>query len=136
MNLQRVFILCLLAFCTISVKAQISDAILGALQGKSDSVIVADTAHLDTVPINQDSLQVVQLQQLLEESKLSEANLRMEFEQFKLNVLGSDSIKRSKQRQLIDSLRRTTQGSPVVVDGDTLFYFYTKGYIISIYFIL
>ena len=126
MNLQRVFILCLLAFCTISVKAQISDAILGALQGKSDSVIVADTAHLDTVPINQDSLQVVQLQQLLEESKLSEANLRMEFEQFKLNVLGSDSIKRSKQRQLIDSLRRTTQGSPVVVDGDTLFYFYTK----------
>ena len=126
MNLQRVFILCLWGLCSISVNAQISDAILGVLQSKNDSIIVADSARLDAEVVNQDSLQMVQLQQLLEESRLSEANLRMEFEQFKLHVLGSDSIKRSKQQQLIDSLRRTTQGSPVIVDGDTLFYFYTK----------
>ena len=126
MKLQRVLILCLLALCTLTIQAQISDAIRGVLQGKSDSVMVTDSARLESETINQDSLQVVLLQQMLEESKLSEANLRMEFEQFKLNVLGSDSIKRSKQRHLIDSLRRTTQGSPVVVDGDTLFYLYTK----------
>ena len=126
MNLQRVFILCLWVFFTISGRAQISDAILEVFQGKNDSVIVTDSAHLDAATINQDSLQVIQLQQLLEESKLSEANLRMEFEQFKLNVLGSDSIKRRKQQQLIDSLRQITHGSPVVVDDDTIFYFYTK----------
>ena len=50
----------------------------------------------------------------------------MEFEQFKLNLLVSDSLKRRKQWQLIDSLRRTTKGSPVIADGDTLFYLYTK----------
>ena len=126
MNLQRVFILCLWVFFTISGRAQISDAILEVFQGKNDSVIVTDSAHLDAATINQDSFQVIQLQQLLEESKLSEANLRMEFEQFKLNVLGSDSIKRRKQQQLIDSLRQITHGSPVVVDDDTIFYFYTK----------
>ena len=126
MKLQRIFILCLLALCSINIKAQISDAILEVFQGKSDSVVVVDSTHLDAEVINQDSLLVVQLQQMLEEAKLNEANLRMEFEQYKLSILGRDSIKRSKQRHLIDSLRRTTQGAPVMVDGDTLFYLYTK----------
>ena len=122
MNTQRVITLFLCIFSIIQVRAQISESI----QGKVDSVIVADSLHIETEAINQDSLLVVQLQQMLEESKLSEANLRMEFEQFKLNVLASDSIKRRRQRLLIDSLRHTTHGSPVVVDGDTLFYLYTK----------
>ena len=126
MKLQRIFILCLLAFCTINVKAQIGDAIRGMFQGKNDSVVVADSARLGAEVVNQDSLQVVQLQQMLEEAKLNEANLRMEFEQYKLSVLERDSLKRQKQRGLIDSLRRTTHGSPVMVDGDTLFYLYTK----------
>ena len=126
MKLQRIFILCLLALCTISVKAQIGDAILGMFQGKKDSVAVADSARLGAGVSNQDSLQVVQLQQMLEEAKLNEANLRMEFEQYKLSILERDSLKRQRQRSLIDSLRRTTHGSPVMVDGDTLFYLYTK----------
>ena len=126
MKFQRIFILCLLALCTISVKAQIGDAILGMFQGKKDSVAVADSARLGAGVSNQDSLQVVQLQQMLEEAKLNEANLRMEFEQYKLSILERDSLKRQRQRSLIDSLRRTTHGSPVMVDGDTLFYLYTK----------
>ena len=126
MKLQRIFILCLLALCTISVKAQIGDAILGMFQGKKDSVAVADSARLGAGVSNQDSLQVVQLQQMLEEAKLNEVNLRMEFEQYKLSILERDSLKRQRQRSLIDSLRRTTHGSPVMVDGDTLFYLYTK----------
>ena len=125
MKLQRIFILCLLALCTISVKAQI-DAILGMFQGEKGSVAVADSARLGAGVSNQDSLQVVQLQQMLEEAKLNEANLRMEFEQYKLSILERDSLKRQRQRSLIDSLRRTTHGSPVMVDGDTLFYLYTK----------
>lgn len=94
MKLQRIFILCLLALCTISVKAQIGDAILGMFQGKKDSVAVADSARLGAGVSNQDSLQVVQLQQMLEEAKLNEANLRMEFEQYKLSILERDSLKR------------------------------------------
>ena len=137
MKLLRVFILCFWMLCTISAKAQIADAIRGIFQTESDSAMVTDsTAEV----INQDSLLVAQLQQSLEEAKnsevllqqsleeakLNEANLRLEFEQFKISILASDSIKRYKQKLLIDSLRRTTQGSPVMVDGDTLFYLYTK----------
>ena len=137
MKLQRVFILCLWMLCTISAKAQIADAIRGIFQTGNDSAMVAERI---AEVINQDSLLVIQLQQSLEEAKnsevlllqsleeakLNEANLRLEFEQFKISILASDSIKRYKQKLLIDSLRRTTQGSPVIVDGDTLFLLYTK----------
>ena len=121
----------------MNVEAQISNAIRGIFQTQSDTVMVADST---AEAVDQDSLLVtqlqqsleeaklseVQLQQSLEEARLSEANLRLEFEQFKLSILASDSIKRHRQRQFIDSLKRTTQGSPVMVDGDTLFQLYTK----------
>ena len=126
MKLQKLFILCLGVLCSISVKAQIGEVIRDIFQGEKDSTIVVGKSHVDTVIINQDSLLVAQLQQSLEEAKLNEANLRLEFEQFKFNIMASDSLKRRKQRQFIDSLRRTTHGSPVMVDGDTLFYLYAK----------
>ena len=138
MKLQRVLILCLWVLSAISVRAQISNAIREIFQ--TETVVVADSTRVDTEKVDENSLLVSQLQQSLEEAKqneanlrmefeeakLSEANLRMEFEQFKLNILTSDSIKRQRQRQHIDSLRRTTHGSPVMVDGDTLFCLYTK----------
>ena len=52
--------------------------------------------------------------------------MRMELEQARFKLYAGDSIELSRQRQRIDSLRRTTKGVPVVVDGDTLFYFYAK----------
>ncbi|MBR5842140.1 MAG: mechanosensitive ion channel [Bacteroidaceae bacterium] len=126
MKIQRLFILYLGVLCSISVKAQIGEVIRDIFQGEKDSTIVVGKSHVDTVIINQDSLLVAQLQQSLEEARLNEANLRLEFEQFKFNIMASDSLKRRKQRQFIDSLRRTTHGSPVMVDGDTLFYLYAK----------
>ena len=126
MKLQRIFILCLLVLCTMNVRAQIVDAVREIFQTSGEPAAVADTIQPGAETVNQDSLLVVQLQQSLEEARLNEANLRMEFEQFKLNLLVSDSLKRRKQWQLIDSLRRTTKGSPVIADGDTLFYLYTK----------
>ena len=125
MKLQRV-ILCLMVLFTINAKAQIANAIREIFQAPSDSAVVADSAQLKVEVVNHDSLLIVQLQQLLEEAKLGEANARMEFEQYKLNLLATDSIRRRKQRMHIDSLRRITKGSPVMVDGDTLFYLYTK----------
>lgn len=139
MKLQRVFFLGLWMLCTIGIKAQIGNAIRGIFQSANDSVMMADSTT-KAVNAKQDSSLVVQLrqsleeakqsevllQQSLEEAKLNEANLRLEFEQFKLSILASDSLKRHKQKQFIDSLRKTTQGSPVMVDGDTLFHLYTK----------
>ena len=126
MKLQRFFVITLLVFCAINANGQIVNTIRGIFQTGSDSTIVADSAIVEETVVNEDSLLVLELQQQLEESRLSEANLRIEFEQFKLNIIVNDSIKRQKQRLYIDSLRRTTKGSPVMVDGDTLFYLYTK----------
>ena len=126
MKLRIVLILCLMAFCAISANAQIVNTIRGIFKSGSDSTMVADTALVQEVAVNEDSLLVLELQQLLEEAKLNEANLRMEFEQFKLSIIVNDSLKRHRQRMYIDSLRRITKGSPVMVDGDTLFYLYTK----------
>lgn len=57
---------------------------------------------------------------------MNEANLRMEFEQFKMSILAADSIKCHSQKREIDSLRQITAGAPVVANGDTLFYVYAK----------
>ena len=124
----------------LGAKAQIGDAIRGIFQAGNDSVAVVDSSQLETELVSPEQLLVAQLQQSLEEAKvseeglrtsleeakLSEANLRLEFEQFKLSILASDSLKRLRQRMFIDSLRKTTKGSPVMVDGDTLFSLYTK----------
>lgn len=126
MKLQRLFLLCLMVLFTINVKAQIGNAIREIFHTPSDTAVVVDSTLVTVEVINHDSLLIVQLQQLLEEAKLGEANARMEFEQYKLNLLATDSIKRRKQWMHIDSLRRITKGSPVMVDGDTLFYLYTK----------
>lgn len=73
-----------------------------------------------------DSAYVAGLQKTLEESRLNEANMRMEMEQMKLQMASADSVKYAQQRQRIDSLRQFTKGIPVVADGDTLFYLFTK----------
>lgn len=44
----------------------------------------------------------------------------------KLQMATADSVKYAQQRQRIDSLRQFTKGIPVVADGDTLFYLFTK----------
>ena len=140
MKLQRIFILCLWVLSALGAKAQIGDAIRGIFQAGNDSVAVVDSSQLEAELVSPEQLLVAQLQQSLEEAKvseeglrtsleeakLSEANLRLEFEQFKLSILASDSLKRLRQRMFIDSLRKTTKGSPVMVDGDTLFSLYTK----------
>ena len=124
MKVQRIFIFCLVLLSTIIVRAQISDAIREVFNANRDSANMSDI--IDSTDLDEDSVLVVHLQESLNEARLNEANLRMEFEQYKLSVMTSDSIKRQRQRQFIDSLRRTTHGSPVMVDGDTLFLLYTK----------
>ena len=73
-----------------------------------------------------DSVRMADMKKKLEEARLSEANMRMEMEQMRLKAFAADSVKLAQQRARIDSLRQFTPGVPVVVEGDTLFYLYTK----------
>lgn len=104
------FCLCLLCLSVWGASAQVVEKVLdifGADSLSNSKVAVtadSDSVHLSTV------------KKELAAARLNEANLRMEIEQMKL----------ASQRRRIDSLRHETRGVPVVVDGDTLFYFYAK----------
>lgn len=73
-----------------------------------------------------DSVLLAAAREELAALRLNEANMRMEMEQMKIAMYAADSIKLAKQKQRIDSLRNVTCGVPVVVDNDTLFYYYAK----------
>ena len=89
-----------------------------------------DTAKgISIIMTNPDRSDVVSLNAVREElaaARLNEANLRMEIEQMKLATYAADSVKMARQKLRIDSLRHVTRGVPVVVEEDTLFYFYAK----------
>lgn len=76
--------------------------------------------------LKSDSAYVSSLLDSLENSRLMEANTRMELEQLRFSLLSADSLKQREQRARIDSLRAITAGVPVVVEEDTLFEFYSK----------
>lgn len=95
-----------------------------AAEGFFSSDTLAESS--ETVRTDSDSVRIAALEASLAESRLNEANMRMELEQARFKLYAGDSIELCRQRQRIDSLRRTTKGVPVVVDGDTLFYFYAK----------
>ena len=76
--------------------------------------------------LSRDSLYVASLLDSLENSRLAEANTRMELEQLRFSLLSADSVKREALKARIDSLREFTTGIPVVVEEDTLFEFYSK----------
>lgn len=118
--MKRWILITFMSFLAIGAQAQLGQAIKKIFTGDS----IADVQP----PSNRDSdsINLINLQKSLEEARLNEANMRMEMEQMKLRVASADSVKYARQRQRIDSLRRFTQGVPVVVEGDTLFYLFTK----------
>lgn len=118
--LKRYCLLFLIVFGTVNAQAQLKEAV--------KNILLRDTVETSNVSLKKDSdsTQLANLQKSLVESRLSEANLRMEMEQMKLQMAIADSVKFARQRLRIDSLRKFTKGIPVVADGDTLFYLYTK----------
>lgn len=118
--LKRYCLLFLIAFGTVNAQAQLKEAV--------KNILLRDTVETSNVSLKKDSdsTQLANLQKSLVEARLSEANLRMEMEQMKLQMATADSVKFARQRLRIDSLRKFTKGIPVVADGDTLFYLYTK----------
>ena len=78
----------------------------------------------DTAALENDY--VAALKDSLEEARLNEANMRMELEHLRFEIVEADSLKRLAQQRRIDSLRTSTPGVPVVVDHDTLFFFFAS----------
>jgi len=119
MKKNRLFGLLLFLLVTNNMCAQLGKAVREILTG--DSV-----ANRTAVRNDSDSVRMADMKKELEEARLSEANMRMEMEQMRLKAFAADSVKLAQQRARIDSLRQFTPGVPVVVEGDTLFYLYTK----------
>lgn len=120
MKTFRFYFFCLLFLSGSGVSAQVVEKVLDIFSGDSLSAPVAVSA------VDSDSVRLTKVQEELAAVRLNEANLRMEIEQMKLTAYAADSVKRTRQKQRIDSLRQVTQGVPVIVDDDTLFYFYAK----------
>lgn len=118
--LTQYWLLLLIALGTVNAQAQLKEAVKNILL--RDTVVTSDTS----LKKDSDSIQLANLQKSLDEARLSEANMRMEVEQMRLQMASADSVKFAQQRLRIDSLRKFTRGIPVVADGDTLFYLYTK----------
>lgn len=119
MKKNRLFGLLLFLLVTNNMCAQLGKAVREILTG--DSVATRTAVRNDS-----DSVWMADMKKELEEARLSEANMRMEMEQMRLKAFAADSVKLAQQRARIDSLRQFTPGVPVVVEGDTLFYLYTK----------
>jgi len=73
-----------------------------------------------------DSVRMEDLVLLIQEMKLNEVLLRSELEKMQQVGVVADSVRRAEEKRSIDSLRLITPAVPVVVEGDTLFYIYTK----------
>lgn len=119
MKKNRLFGLLLFLLVTNNMCAQLGKAVREILTG--DSVATRTAVRNDS-----DSVRMADMKKELEEARLSEANMRMEMEQMRLKAFAADSVKLAQQKARIDSLRQFTPGVPVVVEGDTLFYLYTK----------
>ena len=119
MKKNRLFGLLLFLLMANNMCAQLGKAVREILTG--DSVATRTAVRNDS-----DSVRMADMKKELEEARLSEANMRMEMEQMRLKAFAADSVKLAQQRARIDSLRQFTPGVPVVVEGDTLFYLYTK----------
>lgn len=119
-KIKRLVLILLMSFATIGAQAQLEQAVKKIFAGDSINGVHASMKQ------ESDSAYVANLQKTLETARLNEANMRMEMEQMKLQMAAADSVKYAQQRQRIDSLRQFTKGIPVVADGDTLFYLYTK----------
>ena len=119
MKKNRLFGLLLFLLVTNNMCAQLGKAVREILTG--DSVATRTAVRNDS-----DSVRMADMKKELEEARLSEANMSMEMEQMRLKAFAADSVKLAQQRARIDSLRQFTPGVPVVVEGDTLFYLYTK----------
>ena len=79
---------------------------------------------IDSIKIA-DSLKILALTQELQQMKLNEILYMGEIEKSRTSAL-SDSLKQANHKTRIDSLRSVSQGSPVIIEDDTVFVIYAS----------
>lgn len=112
-------ILVFMFFYNSNANAQLSN-IINAVSANHDSI------QQDTPVVSKDSVKIIEMQHALEEARINEMNLRMEMEQLRNATVVTDSLKKAERKLRIDSLRNITIATPVVIEGDTLYYIYAK----------
>lgn len=108
-------------FACTDAGAQIIEKAGAIFRNGIESHDTADISHLNT-----DSARLNELEALIQEMRLNEIMLRSELDAALNANREADSLRLEMQRQRIDSLRAITPGSPVTVDGDTLFMLYAN----------
>lgn len=90
----------------------------------SQTILSQDVVH-DSIALSRqenDSLTIQKLTMQVQELKLSQIILLNE----KMSKGIVDSVKRERQKKLIDSLRAITKGVPIIIEKDTLFSLYAR----------
>ena len=118
-KIKRSLLVLFFSFLAIGAQAQLEQAV--------KKIFAGDTITGGHVPLKRDSdsIHLVNMRKSLEEARLNEANMRMEMEQMKLRWL-PPIRKICTAATAYRLLRQFTKGMPVVADGDTLFYLFTK----------
>lgn len=93
-----------------------SDSLSG---GSGRQLSVEERLRRDSLRLNEMTLQ-------LQEMKMKEILLNNELTNATNRNREADSLKRVAMKREIDSLRNVTEGAPVVVEGDTLFFIYAS----------
>jgi small-conductance mechanosensitive channel len=95
----------------------------GVMAQTEDSLQVVDTLLVEEPT---DSARLAETLVELEAAQVRERELRMEMEELRMATIISDSLAKVEQKKRVDSLRMITKGSPVIVEGDTLFVIYAR----------
>ena len=92
--------------------------------GGIDVSSVSRMSEMDSVMAVNDSI-TRELRHQIQELKLQSIVMQEQLEKTGENTR-EDSLREMKKRQRIDSLRQVTQGSPLIVEGDTLLVIYAR----------
>ena len=122
--MKKILLGFLLAFlvCRVSLLGQNSNEDL--LQERT-----VDTLMVEGDSLNKslkDSLLIEELKLQVQTLKLNEILIHNEYSENRRQSQAEDSISRERKKAQIDSLRRHTQGVPLIVEEDTLFLLYAK----------
>ena len=126
------YIICIIALLFVSAPFARGQLIkkAGEIVRNAFDKTSADSSGNEVIPVEErirlDSIRLYEMNVRLQEMKLKEALLQAELTNTQNQNHYSDSIKRVRQIQIIDSLRPITAGVPVVVEADTMFMIYVS----------
>lgn len=110
---------------TSQIREKAEDLLNAVIADEPASKTLADTLAMEDKH-RQDSIKMQELELQLQEMKLNEILLRTELNDVRNIHITTDSLKKVEQQRRVDSLRTSTPGVPLIIEGDTLLTFYAK----------